>query len=760
MIPLKHFIQNTGKHIMSGSNEFPPDNNFQNYSFPQSDSNNFYNVNPNVSINYFKPSPAEKLNSDEDSKQIEEHNQYQPNNISKLNNSYVVRPDKTSFSQETPTPNTHNGSLSQNTQHFQHLPNIRQPHNFQQIQYLQQYQNERQFSQTYGFQNGKHEYENQEYPQDVTPQQMNSLNQLSSGTSIFPLQNQSQNLFNPNLSLNQGKVQNQYQNDNYNINQNQIQQNQIQFQNMVSYMNGPNITGAAGMGMMPPIYMSMAQPQQPQQYQQQQQQYDTQQNYNNDKNRTQSLDEQEVQQHETSMAEYLYAKGDMSSVPTSRGDNIDSLDQENKTSNETDDLLNFDGSKRYLNQMQQQQYQQFHQLQQLQQFQQFQQLRQFQQLQLSQQLYSNLDVNSNTGSDSFNTVYQYSKPSNIQDTETYQNTRYNDASEQTRKLDAPNPTPPTSTTGSNTNQKPAYSAKDMTADNISRANSVSSLLLSNEMLNFNNFAGMFQPNGNMVFTDNQNGTLLNHTLGSSNIPATGTSTFTTSLPKIRKTRRQIVAKSKDTSNDPANPKRYRCAHCTWSFTRQSDLRRHLKSHNKPQYHCPFFSFKYHTCSHKTDGSFNRLDVLKRHLKLVHFNPDQNPKDLSLEADEKTKKKRFDSGTCLSCSVHFDDVKAFILHVPECAENTPMKIWKYKRNGDILSVRKHENTDELKLREKSISEDMYLSTEDSYPVTVNAPLENISKSSVATVSVNDIEEKPEEMKEALSRRRGRPRKTYK
>lgn len=287
-------------------------------------------------------------------------------------------------------------------------------------------------------------------------------------------------------------------------------------------------------------------------------------------------------------------------------------------------------------------------------------------------------------------------------------------------------------------------------------------------------------------------------------------------------------RSKDTSNDPDSPKPYRCAHCTWSFTRPSDLRRHLKSHNAPQYHCPFWNVTYATCPHRNNGSFNRLDVLKRHLKLVHYEPDNemvfklkrknkkneqdgegntdtDGKELAEVYDEETGDlvtRRNDGGYCLSCSVHFTTAKDFIGHVSECALNTPMQEWKYKKNGTIACVKKqgdnpdgeleertdNEESDEEenfgrnrvnpnnKIKTSTIPPNLDPETSSLYCVdsigklaVLNSCEDNAGaneggieidpKKRTYMVSVSDLDTKPEIMDEALKRKRGRPKKNY-
>ncbi|GME78210.1 unnamed protein product [Ambrosiozyma monospora] len=137
-------------------------------------------------------------------------------------------------------------------------------------------------------------------------------------------------------------------------------------------------------------------------------------------------------------------------------------------------------------------------------------------------------------------------------------------------------------------------------------------------------------------------------------------------------------------SDPDNEtKPYKCSECNWAFIRHSDLRRHARSHGSPEYHCPYWHPEYATCPHRNQGSFNRLDVLKRHLRLVHFDPE------SKDGQSESLVRRQDAGHCLSCSKYFPNSKSFIDHVDECALNTPMEQWKYKKNGLVTSVKKDE-----------------------------------------------------------------------
>lgn len=102
--------------------------------------------------------------------------------------------------------------------------------------------------------------------------------------------------------------------------------------------------------------------------------------------------------------------------------------------------------------------------------------------------------------------------------------------------------------------------------------------------------------------------------------------------------------------------------CSWAFARQSDLRRHAKSHKKPTFHCPYWKAD-PTC-HRNGGSFNRLDVLKRHLRLVHF-----------IRDKQHSYGKSDPGWCRSCQKLFASSKVFIDHCVECASRVATAEWK-------------------------------------------------------------------------------------
>lgn len=122
-------------------------------------------------------------------------------------------------------------------------------------------------------------------------------------------------------------------------------------------------------------------------------------------------------------------------------------------------------------------------------------------------------------------------------------------------------------------------------------------------------------------------------------------------------------------------KPYKCSYleCEWSFARQSDLRRHSKSHAAPQYYCPYWR-KDQTC-HKNGGAFNRLDVLKRHLRLVHYIPDFHAGSV---------KSKNDSGWCKACQKMFANSKMFIEHCALCASSVAATKWSEVRADEFPS----------------------------------------------------------------------------
>lgn len=118
------------------------------------------------------------------------------------------------------------------------------------------------------------------------------------------------------------------------------------------------------------------------------------------------------------------------------------------------------------------------------------------------------------------------------------------------------------------------------------------------------------------------------------------------VPDGNKSKLNVVSSSK---------RQYCCPYdgCEWSFTRASDQRRHIKSHEKPLLQCPFWTP--HKSCHRNSGAFNRLDVLKRHLRLVHFEPMED----SLQ-------KGSTAGRCRHCRVDFATIKDFVNHCNACA----------------------------------------------------------------------------------------------
>lgn len=118
--------------------------------------------------------------------------------------------------------------------------------------------------------------------------------------------------------------------------------------------------------------------------------------------------------------------------------------------------------------------------------------------------------------------------------------------------------------------------------------------------------------------------------------------------------------------DSGGERPFRCefAACDWAFSRQLDLRRHAKLHIEPMFHCPYWRND-PTC-HRNGGAFNRLDVLKRHLKLVHYVQDK------LQLMEHL---REDPGWCRACQRMFPSSKYFVDHCLECAHLGTAVEWK-------------------------------------------------------------------------------------
>ncbi|RLV90921.1 hypothetical protein JA1_004204 [Spathaspora sp. JA1] len=122
--------------------------------------------------------------------------------------------------------------------------------------------------------------------------------------------------------------------------------------------------------------------------------------------------------------------------------------------------------------------------------------------------------------------------------------------------------------------------------------------------------------------------------------------------------------------------------CTWTFERKSDLKRHAKSHAAPIYQCPYYRND-PTC-HRNGGAFNRLDVLKRHLRLVHYVKDKHqivpatPVSMGASTTGGTiilPDKKEDPGWCRACQKMFPNSKTFIDHCWDCAQQITPAEWK-------------------------------------------------------------------------------------
>ena len=206
---------------------------------------------------------------------------------------------------------------------------------------------------------------------------------------------------------------------------------------------------------------------------------------------------------------------------------------------------------------------------------------------------------------------------------------------------------------------------------------------------------------------------VNPTLNSTTVSTTNTDTSTKSPASANST---AVATTTTTTTDPqivaatTKHKPYACTFpkCEWSFARQSDLTRHAKSHAAPQYHCPYW--KNDPTCHKNYGAFNRLDVLKRHLRLVHYVKDKQPiinnssdnsnvdeglltstagQNGGIHSSSNSSGGRIggvgagiaggragvdDPGWCRACQRMFPNSKAFVEHCQDCAQNTQPAEW--------------------------------------------------------------------------------------
>ena len=114
--------------------------------------------------------------------------------------------------------------------------------------------------------------------------------------------------------------------------------------------------------------------------------------------------------------------------------------------------------------------------------------------------------------------------------------------------------------------------------------------------------------------------------------------------------------------------------CSWSFARMSDLRRHTKSHSEPLFHCPYWRND-PTC-HRNGGAFNRLDVLKRHLRLVHYVKDK--KQFTQDSS------RDDPGWCRACQLMFPNSRIFVEHCLECSQQLVPTEWKSSSGSSSTS----------------------------------------------------------------------------
>lgn len=91
--------------------------------------------------------------------------------------------------------------------------------------------------------------------------------------------------------------------------------------------------------------------------------------------------------------------------------------------------------------------------------------------------------------------------------------------------------------------------------------------------------------------------------------------------------------------------------CGWTFKRKSDFLRHLKIHENPQFTCPYFFYD-SVVPHKGGSVFKRKDVLKRHLRSIHFIPNRSKGTI---------------GQCKICLEFFETEREFQGHCEDCAK---------------------------------------------------------------------------------------------
>lgn len=156
-----------------------------------------------------------------------------------------------------------------------------------------------------------------------------------------------------------------------------------------------------------------------------------------------------------------------------------------------------------------------------------------------------------------------------------------------------------------------------------------------------------------------------HNIKSGSPPAINADSYHVNTFKVKKPRRNTHNQYSDLNKIKTSPgstpdRPFNCNYpgCQWSFTRHSDLRRHAKSHSTPMFNCPYW--KNDPTCHRNGGAFNRLDVLKRHLKLVHFVQEKST------ITPGNKFPKIDSGWCRACQRMFPSTKSFIDHTVDCA----------------------------------------------------------------------------------------------
>ncbi|KAK6202500.1 uncharacterized protein RJT21DRAFT_118551 [Scheffersomyces amazonensis] len=163
--------------------------------------------------------------------------------------------------------------------------------------------------------------------------------------------------------------------------------------------------------------------------------------------------------------------------------------------------------------------------------------------------------------------------------------------------------------------------------------------------------------------------------------------------------------------------------CSWAFQRRSDLRRHAKSHAEPMFVCPYW--KIDQSCHRNGGSFNRLDVLKRHLRLVHYIKDTRKQETQIAYSTNPKD---DPGWCRLCQRMFPNSKIFIDHCVDCS-----KYIENKRNEQLKAKNDESTTDNT----EPIENENENENENDNELTENSNFYDFDNKSSATNTINQV-----------------------